>query len=195
MILLIFFSLLGLVLLGILYALMTRPSPGAPEGSAQSLFVAHHALTRLQQSLLAPDTVERIFSESDVAYVATLGRPEIRGLFLSERRRIALLWVSQIRSEIASLMRFHRSHSGFYANLSFSAEFSLMAGFWSLLSVCTALQVLIYLRGPFATRSIAGRAVQTAGQLCELAGKPISFLDSYSGGLQPPGYPKGHVSK
>lgn len=195
MILLVFFSLLGVGLLGVVYALMTRPSSSPPEGSAHSLLLAHHALTRLQQSLLEPGTVERIFSESDLAYVSSLGRPEIRAMFLSERRRLALEWVSQIRSEIANLMRFHRSQSGFYANLSFSSEFSLFAGFWSLLIVCTSLQMLIYLRGPFAARSIAGRAVRTAERLCEVAGSPIAFLDSYSTGLQPRGYPKGHASR
>ena len=188
MILFLFFSLLGISFLYLLYSFLTRTSSSAPEGSAESLFVAHHALTRLQQTLLTSHTVDRIFSESDLEFVLSVGSPGVHQLFLLERRRVALLWVAQIRGEILSLMRFHRSQSGFYADLSPSAEFSLIAGFWSLVLVCRSLEFLIYLRGPFAARAIAARAVVAAGRLCDTAGKPIIFLNAYSTGLNPPSH-------
>jgi len=188
------FSLLGAGFLLVLYAFLTRTSSSVPEGSAQSLLVAHRALRRLQQTLLAPYTVDCIFSESDLDFVLSVDSPEVHQLFLLERRRIALLWVDQIRGEILSLMRFHRSQSGFYADLSPSAELSLITGFWSLLLVCRSLQFLIYFRGPFATRAIAGKAVLAAGRLCQTAGKPIVFLDAFSTGLNPPS-PGSQVSK
>ena len=181
------FSLLGAGFLLVLYAFLTRTSSSVPEGSAQSLLVAHHALTRLQQTLLAPQTLECIFSESDLDFVLSVGCPEVHDLFLLERRRVALLWVAQIRGEILSLMRFHRSQSGFYADLSPLAELSLIAGFWSLLILCRSLQFLIYLRGPFAARATAARAVTAAGRLCCAAGKPIVSLNTYSTGLNTPG--------
>jgi hypothetical protein len=181
---------LGLGLLALLYLLITRSSAAAPEGSAQSLLAAHHALTRLQQSLLSPALVDRIFSDSDLQYVFSLESPALVQLFLRERRRLALLWVREVRSQILQLVRFHRSQSGFYTNLSFTEELSLTRTFWSLLLVCRSLQFLIYLRGPFVARAIAGRAVSSAGRFCDLAGSPIAFLSSYSASFSASGYPK-----
>lgn len=183
MTILLLFSLLGAGFLILLYALIARGSSSAPEGSAQSLVSAHSALSRLQDSLLAERVVDRIFSDSDFMYVASIGSPEVIRLFLSERRRVALLWVAQIRSQIHKLMRFHRSQSGFYANLSLSAEMSLVGGFWSLLLMCHALQLLIYFRGPYEARTVARRAVAAAGHVCDLTGKPISFPGAYSAGM------------
>lgn len=183
MTILLFFILVGFTLLIFLYFLLTRSSASTAEGSAQSLQAAHHTIARLQQSLLSTRIVEAIFSESDLTFVQQSGSSDISHLFFSERRRIALLWVSEIRAQIICLSRFHRAQSGFYSDFSFSSEFSMVSGFWSLLLACRALQILIYFRGPFAARAIAIRTIETAGRLCQLAGQPIAFLDSYSVGM------------
>lgn len=195
MTILLFFLSLGLSLLVILYLLISRPPATSPEGSAQSLQAAHHALSRLQHSLLTTRTVEAIFSESDFLYVQQTRSPELSQFFLAERRRIALLWVSEIRAQIISLSRFHRSQSGFYSDLSFSAEFSLVRGFWTLLFACRGLQLLIYFQGPFAARAIAIRTIATAWRLCDLAGRPIAFLNTYSAGLSTTRFPGVHSPK
>jgi len=195
MTLLVLFSLLGVGLLAILFVVLSRPAPSAPEGSAESLLVAYHALNRLQQSLLATRTVEQIFCDSDSAFVGSIGSAEITSLFHSERRRLALYWVSEVRAQIISLLRFHRTQSGFYANISIREELSLIGGFWSLLLACRGLQLLIFFRGPFAARAFAARAVLAASGVCNVAGKPISFLNSYSSGLSASSYSKGQVTK
>jgi hypothetical protein len=192
---LLFFIFIGLSLLAILYWLISRPLATSPEGSAQSLQTAHGNLLRLQHSLLSTRTVEAIFSESDLNYVQQSCSPEILQLLLFERRRIALLWVSEIRAQIISLSRFHRAQSGFYSDLSFAAEFSLVRGFWTLLLACRGLQLLIYFRGPFAARAIAIRTIATAWRLCDLAGQPIAFLNTYSARLTTTRFPGAHAPK
>lgn len=195
MTILLFFVLVGFFLLIFLYFLLTRPSASTPEGSAQSLQAAHQTLSRLQQSLLSTQIVEAIFSESDSNYVQQTHSPEIAQLFFSERRRVALFWVSEIRAQIVKLSRFHRAQSGFYSDLSFASEFSLVCGFWTLLLACRGLQILIYFRGPFAARAIAIRTIGTAGRLCQLAGQPIEFLNSYSTGMRATRLPGSQASK
>lgn len=195
MTILLFFILVGIFLLIFLYFLLSRPSTSSAEGSAQSLQVAHHTLSRLQQSLLSTRAVEAIFSESDLTFIQQCHSSEINQLFFSERRRIALLWVSEIRAQIVCLSRFHRAQSGFYSDLSFSAEFSMVCGFWSLLLACRGLQVLIYFRGPFAARAVAIRTIETAERLCQLAGQPIAFLNTYSAGMSHTRLPGSQASK
>lgn len=182
MITLVLFIFIGLSFLALLYALLSRPSAiSSPEGSAQSLQAAHRALSRLQRSLLSPRVVQSVFSDSDLYFVRQLQSPEILQAFFTERRRIALLWVSEIRAQILTLSQFHRAQSGFYSDLSFAAEFSLVRDFWILFLGFRGLQFLIFLRGPFVARAIAVRTMTTAERLCALAGQPIAFLNSYSG--------------
>lgn len=195
MTILLFFIFVGLSFLAILFMLISRPPANSPEGSAQSLQAAHNNLSRLQHSLLSTRIVEAIFSDSDLYYVRQTGSPEVLHLFLTERRRIALLWVSEIRAQIVSLSRFHRAQSGFYSDLSFAAELSLVRGFWTLLLACRGLQLLIFLRGPFAARSVAIRTLATAERLCELAGQPIAFLNTYSADITTTRLPGVHSPK
>lgn len=195
MTILILFSLLGIAFLVFLFALVVLPSPSNPEGSAKSLISAHHALSVLQHSLLSERLTNQIFSDEDLKYVSSIGSPEVVELLLAERRRLALLWVAQVRSQIRNLMRFQRTQSGFYANLSVSAELSLVNGFWSLLLFCRALEFFIVLRGPYRARSAVRRTVSAAAHLCDLTGGPIAFLSSMAADLTVAPYRGGKAAK
>jgi len=177
-----------------LYVFFVHPTSSGPEGSAESLVSAHHAISSLQISLLSDRVTDRIFSDSDFDYVSSMGTPDILQLLLEERRRLALLWVGQVRAQIGTLMRFHRSQSALYANLSLSAELRLVYGFWSLLAFCRALEFLIFLRGPYRARAAVRRAVSAAGHLCDVTGGPVAFLRSRAAEMATASYKGGGIT-
>ena len=175
MLALVLYIAVGLALLALLFLSLLRRTPGA-EGSAQALLDARHAVRTLQSGLLPSELVERIFSKQDLTYVAACGSKPIQQMFLAERKRIALSWVSQIRRQIICLQDFHRGHSRHFARLNPAQEIVLAFEFASLRVECRLLSLLLALRGPYGATRIAGSTAAAASRLCEISEKALSFL-------------------
>jgi hypothetical protein len=163
----------GLLVL-MLLALLRHPS--RPEGSAQALLGARHALRTLQFDLLPPELVERFFACDDLEYVVQAAPEETQQLFLEERKRIMLAWVSQIRQHVVSLQEFHFGHSRHFAQVSLASEIALAWEFAVLRMGCRTLYLLVYFRGPYGAPQIAGKMVATAGRLCATSEESLAFL-------------------
>ena len=148
MIQLILFLLVGAMLFLSLYLLVRRSSHA--EGSAEELLEARQALVALQLGLLPHETVRRIFATEDLDYVTSETPECIREFFLEERKGIALSWACQVRRQLLSLRQFHLGSARFYAQLNFRTEIRLAAEFAALLLACRALQLTLFLRGPYA---------------------------------------------
>lgn len=174
---LILFLVFGLGMLAALNLLVGRKTPPLAVGSAQVLMDARRALNTLQSALLPQEFVSRIFAQEDFEYLLSAAPPGIQQRFFRERRTIALSWVSRIRSQIFSLMNFHRTHSRFYERLSVPVELTLAMNFFVLRVCCRALQVAILLRGPYAARAMARRTAAAASVLCDLTGESLAFLN------------------
>jgi hypothetical protein len=171
---LIFFLAIAAGLLVLLFLLGRRNA--SAEGSAQALLEARGALRALQGGLLPAEFVDQIFSRRDLEFVTANTSPEIQQLFLDERKKIVLGWVSEIRRQIVYLQHFHLGHSRHFARLKFSSEIALALGFAALRMECRALYLLFYIRGPFGAPYFAGRTVAAASRLCEITGKSLAFL-------------------
>lgn len=174
MITLIFFLAVAAGLLLLLFVLSRRNARA--EGSAQALLEARGALRALQSGLLPAEFVDQIFSQRDLEFVTASTPPEVQQLFLDERKKIVLAWVSEIRRQIVHLQHFHLGHSRHFARLKFSSEIALALDFAALHMECRALYLLFYIRGPFGAPYFAGRTVATAARLCEITGKSLAFL-------------------
>lgn len=175
MLALLLYIAVALALLALLFLSLLRRSPGA-EGSAQALLDARQAVRTLQTGLLPSELVERIFSTQDLSYVGGCGSKQIQQLFLAERKRIALSWVSQIRRQILCLQDFHRGHSRHFAHLNPAQEIGLAVEFASLRIECRVLSLLLTLRGPYGATRIAGSMAAAASRLCDISEKALSFL-------------------
>jgi hypothetical protein len=174
MIPLIFFLAIALGLL-VLLIVLSRRNSGA-EGSARALLDARHALRALQQGLLPPEFVEHIFARRDLDFVTANASTEIRQLFLDERKKIAMGWVSEIHRQIIFLHHFHSGHSRHFARLDFSTEMALALDFAVLRMQCRSLYLLFCLRGPYGAPYFAGKTVEAAGRLCTITAKYLAFL-------------------
>jgi hypothetical protein len=182
MIQLILFSLIGALLVFALFFAMRRGP--RTEGSSTALVGARQALNSLQAGLLPPELVERIFAPEDYEFVASQAPKDVRDLFCAERKKVAIMWVDQVRQQIRSLMRFHLGSARFHAGLSLQTEIGLAVDFTGLLIACRALQVLLYLRGAYSAPRMVGATAATATRVCRISEESLAFLNAASiGGL------------
>jgi hypothetical protein len=171
---LIFSLLLGLALIALLIVLARRNSTA--EGSAPALLEARLALQTLQDGLLPAELLERIFSRQDFAYIVSAAPKEVQELFLQERRKVALVWVSRVRRQILSLWHFHLSRSRFEPQMNLAAELGLAIQFTTLLLECRGLQFVLYVGGPYAAPQLVGATAEAAARVCSISEKALAFL-------------------
>jgi hypothetical protein len=177
----ILFLVLGAGLLVLLYLFAGRKDP-RPEGGAEALVQARQALNSLQTGLLPPELIVRIFAREDLEFVNSVSSPGVQKLFLSERKRVALRWVAHVRKQVLSLKDFHSGQSRIYARLEARTEIALAFDFAGLLVACRILQIVFYLRGPYAAPKIVQRAVGVAGSVCAVSQGSLAFLGPVKAG-------------
>jgi len=163
----------GLLVL-LLVAIRRQPSHAA--GSAGELVTAKRTLESLQLGLLPADLVEQVFGRQDFAYISSIGSNELTDLFMSERKRLALMWIGQIRKQVRALKDFHVSRSRMFTHMSRWREFSIALDFAGLEIRCRVLQLLMRWRGPYAAPNFARRTATTAGRLCSVLDQCLAFL-------------------
>jgi hypothetical protein len=183
MIQLILFLLIGALLFLSLIFLVWR-SPRAEDSSA-ALVEARQALVALQTGLLPMELTGRIFAREDLEYVRSQAPEAVCTMFLSERKGVALAWAAQVRKQLLNLMRFHLGSARFYARLSFRTELALAVQFGGLLLACRALQLVLYVGGPYAAPRIVGATVATAVHVCRISEQSLAFLNSTRFGVVP----------
>ena len=166
------------VVVGLLVLLLVamRRQPARAAGSAGELVTAKKTLESLQSGLLPPELVEQVFGQRDLAYVETTRSKDIRDLFLSERKRLALTWIRMVRRQVRALKEFHVSRSRMFTQMSWWKEFSLALDFASLEIRCTILQILMQWRGAYAAPDFARRTAVAAGRVCSTLDQSLAFL-------------------
>jgi hypothetical protein len=164
------------VCLFILMFALARPQHAPVEGIANQFVAARGSLQTLQQGLLPTDLLNRIFDRRDLDYIDGQAAPDIRRVFLAQRRAISLMWVRRVRCEILNLLHFHRSHSRFHTNISTLSELRLALDFAGLLFVCRILETIFSLRGPYAAPRLVQSVASAASRLCTASEKSLAFL-------------------
>jgi len=178
---LIFFLSIGVLLFASLFFLARR-NP-RPEGSSGALIEARQALVALQAGLLPIELVQRIFAEQDWEYVRSESPAAVRELFMEERKKVALLWVDQVRAQIRSLSRFHRGSARSYARLNPRLEMELALGFAGLTFACRVLRVIVYVGGPYAAPRMVGAMANAASRTCKISEQSLAFLNAAQLGM------------
>ena len=164
------------VALLILLLVAMRRQPARAAGSAGELVTAKKTLESLQSGLLPSEHVEQMFGQRDLAYVEKMGSKDIRDLFLSERKRLALMWIRLVRRQVRALKEFHVSRSRMFTQMSWWKEFSLAFNFASLEIRCGILQILMQWRGAYAAPDFARRTAAAAGRVCSTLDQSLAFL-------------------
>jgi len=149
-----------------------------PEGGAEALVRTRQALTQMQTNLLSPEVSARFSSSDDFEFVAGAAPARVYKLFRSERRKIMLAWIEQIRQQAYTLLRFHLGAARFYNRLSFRSEVFLAMDFASLLITCGALRILVYCGGPPVAPRMIGAAAAAGLRISELSERALAFLNA-----------------
>jgi hypothetical protein len=108
---------------------------------------------------------ERIFADCDWQFVCGIGNAGIQEEFLRNRKSLALSWVRQTRFATSKIMDRHRQAARASLTLRPLTEFGLALHYFSFLTTCGILTALIYLRGPFAAKSVVASAFALADQV------------------------------
>lgn len=172
--LVLFLALGASLLLLLVFALLRRP--GRPEGSSQALLDARQALSVLQHDLLPPEIVQRVFAKQDLEYVLACTPEPVHRVFVDERRKVAMIWVRQVRRGVLSLRAFHLGQARHYSRVNLATEVQLAANFALLLMSCRALEIALFFGGPYATPQILGGTVGVAARLCRVSQQSLAFL-------------------
>lgn len=181
MIQLVFFLTIGVLLFSSLFFLARRKA--RPEGTSDALVEARQALSSLQAGLLPERLVQRVFDRGDWDYVKTEAPKAVRQLFLEERKRIAILWIDQVRNQIRNLSRFHRGSARHYAKLNPRTEMELAFSFFGLVWACRALQVAVSVAGPYAAPRLVGAMATAAARTCKISEQSLAFLNAAQLGM------------
>ena len=153
---------IGLLLIGLLGALFRRTEPTADDFFHQSQ--NHWSLSSVKFEDRRKDILDRLFGCEDWHFVLNHGSKKVQQLFLLERKKIALCWLSEIRSQSKAAMRFHVSHASKSEKLQPIQELKLAIDFFMIRIKCAFIAVMLLLRGPVALRGMVGRASRLSGQ-------------------------------
>jgi hypothetical protein len=170
---------IGLLLAGLLAVLFRRTEPSADDCFSPSEGFSFLSSVKFEDR--RKEILDRIFGHEDWEFVLNHGSREIRRLFLIERKKTALYWLSEIRSLSNAAMRFHVYHARKSEKLQPAQELKLASNFFAIRAKCGFIAVILALRGPVALRSMVGRAFRLSEQFqgwLEVALRADGFAES-----------------
>jgi hypothetical protein len=158
------FVLLGFLLI---VALMVAARTGS-EDVSEAIPDAVALYSPLSHEAAAP-LLSRIFSASDLQYVQRQNNPHVLRLFRHERKRVALLFFSDLRLRTREIKTLHARAALTATSPNPSTEVRIAFGYFSILFATTALSLLVQVFGISAIRVLAAPASALAGHLSTLA--------------------------
>jgi hypothetical protein len=157
------FVLLGFLLVVVLM-LAARTSEDAPPAIPDDAA----PLTPFSRDTAAP-LLSKIFSASDLHYVQRQNNPHVLRLFRHERKRVALLFLTDLRMRTHEIKTLHARAALNAAAPNPAAEIRIALGYFSILFFTAVLSLLIQIFGISAIRFLAAPASALAGHLSRLA--------------------------
>ena len=103
--------------------------------------------TPMALTLPSQDVVDRIFSWEDLRYAQTLPK-RIQNMFMRDRRRLAFLWIRQIRATTISLTRDHVRAVRRSSTLKLWRELQIAGSFLAILASCEVFTLIATTVGP-----------------------------------------------
>ncbi len=91
---------------------------------------------------------ERLFDIADLSFVSQHA-PDVRRIFVQDRRVIALSWLERIRNAVRTLFRSHLRSARQRSDIGLATEIGVLLHFAAFFFLWDVLFFLIWLRGPF----------------------------------------------
>jgi hypothetical protein len=164
-------GLLSVLLLGtLILALSVRLLVQARQRNLSPVTTEDYANAReaLESVFVETATVNRILSLQDAEFIARSATPDVKCLFLNERKRLAMQWFKETRKQIARLMDLHLRLAAYTYGPNPGFELKLTANYLIFLSVSGSALILLWLLGPFRTTRVLSYTARTAGNFCSV---------------------------
>jgi len=117
----------------------------------------------------AAHLLSRIFSASDLQYVQRQNNPHVLRLFRHERKRVALLFLGDLRARTHQIKTVHARAALNATAPNPGAEVRIAVGYFSILFFTAMLSLLVQIFGVSAIRFLAAPASALAAHLSRLA--------------------------
>jgi hypothetical protein len=117
----------------------------------------------------AAHLLSRIFSASDLQYVQRQNNPHVLRLFRHERKRVALLFLGDLRARTHQIKTVHARAALNAIAPNPGAEVRIAVGYFSILFFTAMLSLLVQIFGISAIRFLAAPASALAAHLSRLA--------------------------
>lgn len=146
---------IGFLLVASLVYLLRRREPEADDVSWVEERTARPSVPLVDRQ---KEQVVRIFGPEDWDFIRSGASIQVQRLFLTERKGIALSWLSQLRRQARAGMDFHVTRVRASEELEPLVEFRLAIDYYAFLAKCALIAAIVRLGGPVALRDMAGRA-------------------------------------
>jgi hypothetical protein len=95
------------------------------------------------------DIMRRILSRDDARFIEGMGAPQVRKLFYSERKKLALRWVLRTQKQVSYLLKTHLMLAGHTSKPTHNFDFDLSAKYLVFKFISSVVLAIIWLVGPF----------------------------------------------
>jgi len=164
---------IGFLLLAILLYWFLRGKES--DGCRVDFSQVQAALNHLQSGISSSDLIERIANEQDMIFIRSEGNPDLTSLFDRERRTLAMLWLRRTNEHVKLLMNFHVKSARLSVTLGPAIELKLAFQFLVFALIFRGLLVIVWLRGPFHSRKVAGSIASTMKNLCTISQQVLTM--------------------
>jgi hypothetical protein len=158
------FVLLGFLLVAALMLAARTTSEDSPEAIPEAAAMR----SPISREVAAP-LLSRLFSDSDLQYVRRQNNPHVLWLFRHERKRVALLFLNDLRLRTYEIKTLHARAALTATSPDPGAEVRIAFGYFSILFFTAVLSLLVQVFGISAIRFLAAPASALAGHLSRLA--------------------------
>jgi hypothetical protein len=116
----------------------------------------------LDSVFIEADIMKRILSSDDANFVANQGTYEVRRLFYSERKKLAIRWVRRTQKHMSDLLKLHLMLSSYTSKPIHQFDFDLSAKYMAFKVISNFVLGVIWLVGPFKAAIVVTHTLDSA---------------------------------
>jgi hypothetical protein len=117
----------------------------------------------LDSVFIEADIMKRILSSDDVRFIAGKGTYEVRKLFYSERKSLALRWVRRTQAHVSDLLKLHLKLASYTSKPMRKFELDLSVKYLVFKLISNVVLAVIWIVGPFRAAMVVTYILDSAG--------------------------------
>ena len=165
-------ALIPILFLGALILVFSGrlPVQWSRKNRTQSVTIEDYSSARAALDSVFVETmaIKRIFATDDMGFISRTGTPEVRRIFLKERKTLALQWLRKTQKQVAQLMDLHLKLASYTHEPNPGFELRLTVNYTCFIFASNVLLIFLWLQGPFKAVSTVGYTLRVAEYFCSV---------------------------